>query len=185
MSDTAFATGHCLCGGVSFSAKAAPQMTGQCHCKDCQRASGTGHMSLAFFKREDVDIKGQTASFAATADSGNINTRHFCPRCGGRVYGENSARPGMVGSRGGSDRRQLLVQGATSRLCEGPTALGRHTYGRSPVRDDAPASAQELTPIATYSSSLPSSGSMPHASRAIVQASSPGMHDRHTSGRTA
>ncbi len=97
MNDKPFATGHCLCGDVAFTIKAAPQMTGQCHCKDCQRASGTGHMSLAFFKREDVDIRGQTASFAATADSGNINTRHFCPKCGGRVYGENSARPGMVG----------------------------------------------------------------------------------------
>ncbi len=29
---------------------------GQCHCKDCQRASGTGHMSLARFKREDVAV---------------------------------------------------------------------------------------------------------------------------------
>ena len=25
--------------------------TGQCHCKDCQRASGTGHMSLARFRQ--------------------------------------------------------------------------------------------------------------------------------------
>lgn len=97
MTDQPFATGHCLCGAVSFTAKAAPQMSGQCHCKDCQRASGTGHMSLAFFKREDVEVTGQTASFAVTADSGNTNTRHFCPRCGGRIYGENSARPGMVG----------------------------------------------------------------------------------------
>ena len=22
---------------------------------------------------------------------------HFCPQCGGRVYGQNSARPGIVG----------------------------------------------------------------------------------------
>lgn len=97
MTDKPFATGHCLCGAVSFSIKTAPQMTGQCHCKDCQRASGTGHMSLAFFKREDVVLTGQTASFAVKADSGNINTRHFCPKCGGRIYGENSARPGMIG----------------------------------------------------------------------------------------
>ncbi len=27
----------------------------------------------------------------------NINTRHFCPTCGSRVYGENSARPGVIG----------------------------------------------------------------------------------------
>jgi hypothetical protein len=41
-------------------------------------------MSLAFFKKEDVTIRGATASYASTADSGNINTRHFCPTCGSR-----------------------------------------------------------------------------------------------------
>ena len=97
MADKPFATGRCLCGAVTFSISGQPVGTGQCHCKDCQRASGTGHMSLAFFKREDVELKGDTRSFAVTADSGNTNTRHFCPKCGGRVFGENSARPGMMG----------------------------------------------------------------------------------------
>lgn len=97
-----FATGRCLCGAVTFSIRGQPIGTGQCHCKDCQRASGTGHMSLAFFKREDVEIKGDTRGFAVAADSGNINTRHFCPTCGGRIYGENSARPGFVGISAGA-----------------------------------------------------------------------------------
>lgn len=102
MTDKPFATGHCLCGAVTYTINAAPAMTGQCHCKDCQRASGTGHMSLAFFKRDHVALDGQTASFSVKADSGNINTRHFCPKCGGRVYGENSARPGVIGINVGS-----------------------------------------------------------------------------------
>ena len=97
MSNETFATGHCLCGAVSYTIKGEPMRMAQCHCKDCQRASGTGHMSLAFFKAEDVEITGETASYGATADSGNTNTRHFCPKCGSRVYGENSARPGIVG----------------------------------------------------------------------------------------
>ena len=96
MSEARVATGQCLCGAVTFSINGEQQAAGQCHCKDCQRASGTGHMSLAFFKREDVDLQGETASYAVTADSGNTNTRHFCPKCGGRVFGENSARPGVM-----------------------------------------------------------------------------------------
>ena len=102
MTDETFAAGKCLCGAVSYTVKAAPIATGQCHCKDCQRASGTGHMSLAFFKREEFDLHGETASFAVKADSGNTNTRHFCPKCGSRIYGENSARPGIVGISVGS-----------------------------------------------------------------------------------
>ena len=91
-----FVTGHCLCGAVSYVIKGEPVGTGQCHCKDCQRASGTGHMSIARFKAEDVTLTGTTASFASTADSGNINTRHFCPKCGSRLYGQNSAAPGIL-----------------------------------------------------------------------------------------
>jgi hypothetical protein len=89
-------TGRCLCGAVSYSINGQPLGMGQCHCKDCQRASGTGHMSLARFLKDDIVIKGQTTSYASRADSGNTNTRHFCPTCGSRIYGENSARPGVV-----------------------------------------------------------------------------------------
>jgi hypothetical protein len=97
MSNEPFAKGHSLCGAVSYIINAKPIRMAQCHCKDCQRASGTGHMSLASFKKDDVAIQGKTASYPSTADSGNINTRHFCPICGSRVYGENSGRPGVVG----------------------------------------------------------------------------------------
>lgn len=102
MSDKPFATGRCQCGAVSYTIAAPPVGMGQCHCKDCQRASGTGHMSLARFRREDVTIDGKTATFATTADSGNINTRHFCPSCGSRLFGENSARPGIINVTAGA-----------------------------------------------------------------------------------
>ena len=35
-------------------------------------------------------------------DSGNTNTRVFCPRCGSRLFGRNSARPGMIAVAVGS-----------------------------------------------------------------------------------
>jgi hypothetical protein len=74
MSNEPFAKGRCLCGAVSYTINAKPIRMAQCHCKDCQRASGTGHMSLVFFKKGDVAILGKTASYPSTADSGNINT---------------------------------------------------------------------------------------------------------------
>jgi hypothetical protein len=52
-------TGRCLCGAVTYSINGQPLGMGQCHCKDCQRASGTGHMSLARFKKDDVAINGK------------------------------------------------------------------------------------------------------------------------------
>ena len=52
-------------------------------------------MSLAFFAQDDVHIDGEFAEYASTADSGNVNTRGFCPSCGSRLFGRNSARPGV------------------------------------------------------------------------------------------
>ena len=97
MSNELSLTGQCLCGAVKLEIKGMPLRMAQCHCKHCQRASGGGHMSLGFFKAEDVTITGETKSHGVLADSGNTNTRHFCPECGSRVYGENSARAGIVG----------------------------------------------------------------------------------------
>jgi hypothetical protein len=59
-------------------------------------------MSNARFRREDVSITGETRTYAVTADSGNISTRHFCPTCGSRLFGENSAFPGMINVTAGS-----------------------------------------------------------------------------------
>lgn len=89
-------TGGCLCGAVTFKVSGVPIRMAQCHCKDCQRASGTGHMSNAVFKQEDVEVTGATASYASTSDSGNTLTRHFCPTCGARLFLFSKARPGMI-----------------------------------------------------------------------------------------
>ncbi|MGB0722987.1 MAG: GFA family protein [Gammaproteobacteria bacterium] len=102
MSTEEFARGQCLCGAVHYRVASEPVRMAQCHCIDCQRASGGGHMNLAFFKEADVTIEGETQAFAVTGDIGATNTRHFCPRCGGRLFGTNSAVPGILAITAGS-----------------------------------------------------------------------------------
>ena len=41
-------------------------------------------------------FNGETASFAVTAESGNMVTRYFCPTCGSRIFNENTGRPGVL-----------------------------------------------------------------------------------------
>jgi len=94
--------GQCLCGSVSYSVSGAPARMAQCHCKDCQRATGTGHASIAFFMEEQVDISGETTRHDTTADSGNTNSRYFCPTCGCRMFTTNSGRAGVMGVLAGS-----------------------------------------------------------------------------------
>lgn len=102
MSEQPFVTGQCLCGAVRYAIRGEPLRMAQCHCQDCQRASGCGHMSLAFFREADMDIQGDVASYAVRSDAGRINTRYFCPNCGGRLFGANSAAPGVRAVTAGS-----------------------------------------------------------------------------------
>lgn len=101
MSDT-LTQGSCLCGSVTFEITGEPLRMAQCHCVDCKKSSGTGHMSLAFFNSGQVAVKGDLSEYGAVADSGNTNFRSFCPRCGSRLFGRNSAREGMVSVTAGT-----------------------------------------------------------------------------------
>lgn len=94
--------GSCLCGNVAYSISGDPLRMGQCHCKGCQKASGTGHMSLAFFKQEQIEINGEFSEYASTADSDNQNIRGFCANCGARMFSRNSASEGIVAVAAGS-----------------------------------------------------------------------------------
>lgn len=97
MSENNFATGQCLCGKVKFTISSEPLRMAQCHCDDCRKLTGTGHASNAFFKVDDVDIKGETQSYDSVTDSGSTITRHFCPICGSRLFGTNSTSIDIIG----------------------------------------------------------------------------------------
>lgn len=89
--------GSCQCGAVTFDIEGEPLRMAQCHCADCRKASGTGHMSQAFFNKSQVTIHGKTQTFENKADSGNDRIRHFCPVCGGRLFSENNRAPDTIG----------------------------------------------------------------------------------------
>lgn len=92
-----FASGRCLCGAVTFTVSAPPVRMAQCHCEDCRRLSGTGHLVQAFFNASDIAIEGPTTSFENIADSGNVRRRAFCPTCGSRLFSKNSRAPDLMG----------------------------------------------------------------------------------------
>lgn len=61
-----------------------------CSCLDCQRATGTGHSTVALVPAAAVTVTGSPKSYARSADSGATFTRHFCPQCGTPLYGQSS-----------------------------------------------------------------------------------------------
>ena len=96
MSEKYFATGQCLCGTINYTISSAPRVMSQCHCSDCQKATGTGHASNAFFKKKFVHITGETSSYDSIADNGSTLTRYFCPICGSLLFGTFSRLKNVI-----------------------------------------------------------------------------------------
>lgn len=86
-------TAACACGAVEMALHGRVLSMLVCSCLDCQRATGTGHSTVALVSAEAVTLTGGTANFARPADSGAIFTRHFCPACGTPLYGQSSRAP--------------------------------------------------------------------------------------------
>jgi hypothetical protein len=75
-------SGRCLCGEISYSVDAEPLFTGNCHCKDCQKSSGSAFIPAMLFLEKSVSILGEAKYFESTSDSGSIHKRSFCSNCG-------------------------------------------------------------------------------------------------------
>lgn len=86
-------TGGCACGAIRYSIAGEPVFSNDCQCRDCQRESGTGHLSHLTFARSGVTVTGEAAHWDMVADSGNTKTRSFCPACGAPVYMTFAAMP--------------------------------------------------------------------------------------------
>ncbi len=86
----------CRCGQVRITVSAEPSMVANCHCRDCQYASGGAYSTIVMLPREAVAITGATTQYTVTADSGNEVTRSFCPTCGSPLFSELSAMESVV-----------------------------------------------------------------------------------------
>jgi hypothetical protein len=88
-------TARCACGQVEMSVRGAVVSMLMCSCLDCQRATGSGHASVALVPAEALTLAGNAKSFDRPSDSGATFTRHFCPECGTPLYGQSSRAPDM------------------------------------------------------------------------------------------
>ena len=94
--------GQCLCGEISYSIDSEPVFTGNCHCKDCQRSSGSAFIPAMVFSENGVEVSGEVKYFDSRADSGAMHKRGFCPNCGSQLFARFNNMPGMLGIKAGT-----------------------------------------------------------------------------------
>lgn len=80
-------TGGCLCGEIRYQAFGEPIVSGHCHCRDCQKASGSGFIPFMLFKAGAVRFSGETLHVRSAALRGGDAVRNRCRQCGSLVFG--------------------------------------------------------------------------------------------------
>jgi hypothetical protein len=80
------ADGGCLCGEVRYVVTGPALFVSQCCCKDCQKATGTGHTTIVGLRASQLELSGTPKTYTNTGETGGQVTRHFCGTCGGRLY---------------------------------------------------------------------------------------------------
>jgi hypothetical protein len=94
-------TGSCMCGAVRYECTAEPIAMVNCHCRDCQRATGTAFAAAMLVPANAVEIVGNVNYYDVICDSGKIIGRGFCPNCGSRLFSKPPL-PEFLGIMAGS-----------------------------------------------------------------------------------
>ena len=96
--------GGCLCCAIRYVTKSEPVRVTFCHCKFCQRATGSAFLVEPIFQRSDFDIvTGTPATYVHRSEgSGKLVTINFCATCGTKLFLSFERFPDVIGVYGGT-----------------------------------------------------------------------------------
>lgn len=96
--------GGCLCGAVRFHFdRAAVVGSNHCHCRDCQRATGSAFATFCMVPDAAFELeRGQPRGFTVKGESGGDVTRSFCGDCGSQLYSNVAVMPGFMFVKSGA-----------------------------------------------------------------------------------
>lgn len=95
-------SGGCLCGAIRYSAETDPAFTAVCHCKNCQRQTGTASSVIVGLPAGSLSISGPLKTFRDTGDSGKAVYRRFCSTCGSPIVTDVEVMPGLTFLKAGT-----------------------------------------------------------------------------------
>jgi hypothetical protein len=103
----------CNCGQLRVTCVGPdPERRSLCHCKLCQKQSGSAFAIQARFPKEQVTIEGKSTAWKFPIDGAKPvtyrncasegGTFHFCPVCGSTVWYTADADPARIGVKVGA-----------------------------------------------------------------------------------
>lgn len=88
--------GGCNCGQIRYTINSDP-VVAQCHCRNCQRQSGSAFSVNLMVKADSVTTTGTLTTYEdRDTHSGNPVYRRFCAICGSPIFSDLAAGNGMT-----------------------------------------------------------------------------------------
>ena len=79
-------TGGCLCGNIQYEFDSSKVISAHhCHCKDCQKSTGSGKATIVMIPEENISVNGNLKFYTVTGTAGSHISRGFCQDCGSPV----------------------------------------------------------------------------------------------------
>src|SRR5260221_1200992 len=92
--------GGCACGAVRYRLESAPMFVHCCHCRDCQRQTGSAFVINALIETARVTVlQGEVLRSSMPTESGRPHGIDRCKVCGTAVWSEYGglAKPPLLG----------------------------------------------------------------------------------------
>jgi len=88
--------GGCACGAVRYRLASAPMFVHCCHCRDCQRQTGSAFVLNALIETGRIALlAGDPSPFAMPTDSGRPHDIYRCSACGTALWSDYGGRPAL------------------------------------------------------------------------------------------
>jgi hypothetical protein len=102
--------GGCACAVVRYRLGSAPMFVHCCHCRDCQRQTGSAFVINALIETARITLlSGDPAPVAVPTDSGRPHDIYRCPACQTALWSDYGGRPPLRFVRVGTlDESQAL-----------------------------------------------------------------------------
>ena len=87
--------GGCACGAIRYAVTEEPLIVHACHCRDCQRLTGSAFATNMWLERKHVAVSGaEPRVHRVSAGSGKPHDLFSCPNCGTILWSRYHGAPG-------------------------------------------------------------------------------------------
>ena len=89
-------TGSCLCGVITYEFSKADALSAHhCHCRDCQKITGSGKATILLVPSNSLNVSGELKFYTVEGSASSHVSRGFCSECGSQLISYVNENPNL------------------------------------------------------------------------------------------